>query len=205
VELNFAICTDLHFGPEAFHHGKLRKLTAHAGQLLGDVIAGLNRNGELDLIVNLGDDIEDESHKADLARYRECIGVLDGAKADRLHIAGNHDTINLSEAELRTEWSRSAPWAKEAWAKTRKLYYSLDRSGVHFVILHTHEEQDQNINVEDEQLEWLAHDLASTDLPVIVFMHHSAADQFLGGNRWFEGRSHVCLVRERKRLRKILE
>ena len=205
MELNFAICTDLHFGPEMHFHGKLRKLTAHAGRLLGRVIDELNQNSHLDLVVNLGDDIEDESHAADLARYRECLGVLDTAKADRLHVAGNHDVINLSETELSAEWDRSAAWAKPAWEKTKKLYYSLDRSGVHLVVLHTHEVQDRNITIEDEQLAWLEKDLASTSLPSIVLMHHSAADQYLGGNRWFEGRSHVCLVRERKELRGILE
>ncbi len=36
-------------------------------------------------------------------------------------------------------------------------------------------------------------------------MHHSAADQDLRGNRWFEGRAHVCLVRERRKIRALLE
>jgi hypothetical protein len=35
-------------------------------------------------------------------------------------------------------------------------------------------------------------------------MHHSAADQDLRGNRWFEGRPHLCLIRERRELRRIL-
>ena len=34
-------------------------------------------------------------------------------------------------------------------------------------------------------------------------MHHSAADQDLRGNRWFEGSPHLCLVRERRRLRAL--
>ena len=34
-------------------------------------------------------------------------------------------------------------------------------------------------------------------------MHHSAADQVLEGNRWFEGSPHICLVNERRALRRL--
>ncbi len=36
-------------------------------------------------------------------------------------------------------------------------------------------------------------------------MHHSAADQDLRGNRWFEGSPHLCLVRERRAMRRLFE
>jgi len=205
MDTSFAICTDLHFGPEAHHEGKLRKLTAHAGALLGGVIDAVDRTPNVELLVNLGDDIEDEHRQADLARYGECISILDRAKADRLHVAGNHDTIHLAEGDLQAAWDRSATWAKSAWAATRRLYYSLDRGGCHFVVLHTVEEPGVRITVSDDQLTWLEADLRSTTLPIIVLMHHSAADQVLIGNRWFEGRAHVCLVQERKRLRALFE
>ncbi len=205
MQTTFAICTDLHFGPEARHEGKLRKLTAHAGQLLRGVVGSVDRTPNVDFLVNLGDDIEDEGFDADLARYRECIGILDEAKVDRLHVAGNHDTINLRPRDLTSTWDRSAAWAKSAWSATGKLHYSVDRGGIHLVVLHTVEIRDTAITVDDDQLAWLEADLRETELPGVVFMHHSAADQHLVGNRWFEGRAHVCLVRERKRLRSVLE
>ncbi len=52
------------------------------------------------------------------------------------------------------------------------------------------------------QLAWLAADLAAHPGPTIVLMHHSAADQDLTGNRWFEGLPHICLVRERRKIRR---
>src|SRR5512135_1989185 len=205
MDLSFAICSDLHFGPEALHKGKLRKLTAHSGRILGDIVERLNSSHRPELLVNLGDDVEDATAELDRARYRECLDILDRATADRLHVAGNHDVINITEEELRGEWDRSAGWAKEAWAATGKLYYSLDRGGVHFVVLHTRESKDRNISIEPEQLLWLERDLEAAHLPVIVLMHHPATDQHLVGNRWFEGRAHVALVQERKKLRSILE
>ena len=67
-ELTLGIVTDLHFGPEALFGGKLRKLTRQAGDLARDFVRRMNEEVHPDLVVNLGDDIEDESREADLAR-----------------------------------------------------------------------------------------------------------------------------------------
>jgi hypothetical protein len=71
-------------------------------------------------------------------------------------------------------------------------------------VLSTIEDKDVVVRMEPEQLGWLQRDLEATDLPTVVLMHHSAADQDLSGNRWFEDAPHICLVRERKQLREIL-
>jgi hypothetical protein len=52
----------------------------------------MNHDAKPDLVVNLGDDIEDESPEVDRARYGECLGILSHADADVRHVAGNHDT-----------------------------------------------------------------------------------------------------------------
>jgi 3',5'-cyclic-AMP phosphodiesterase len=194
-ELTVAFVTDLHFGPEARFGGKLRKLTAHAGALATAFVSRMNDEVRPDLVVNLGDDIEDESPEADRARYGECQRILRGAQAELVNVAGNHDTINLSPAELLSIWGREG----------EDLFSSFDRGGFHFVVLHTRERQDHDVSVGDAQLAWLAADLAAHPGPTVVLMHHSAADQHLAGNRWFEGRAHVCLVRERRKIRALFE
>jgi Icc protein len=204
VTLSFAICTDLHFGPEALYKGKLRKLTAHAGELVGAFADRMRETVKPDFIVNLGDDIEDEGHDVDLARYRECLATLGRAKLDLVHVAGNHDTINVSTDELLSAWRASAPWLADRLPSDR-LYFSFDRGGVHFVVLHSVEAEDRNISIHDAQRAWLAADLEPVTAPVIALVHHSLADQDLAGSRWFEGRAHVCLVQERKSIREILE
>jgi Icc protein len=192
--LTLALISDLHFGPQARFDGKLRKLTAQAEALTRAFVARMNDEVKPDLVVNLGDDIEDESPSADRARYAECIGILRGAKAELVHVAGNHDLIHLSAADLRAAWGLPPEGA---------LHASFDRGGFHFIVLHTRERKDLDVSVGQEQLEWLAADLAAHAAPTIVFMHHSAADQDLRGNRWFEGRPHICLVRERRAIREL--
>lgn len=194
MPLTIGFVTDLHFGPEARYDGKLRKLTAHAGELTRGVISALNDAIKPDLLVNLGDDIEDESREADLARYGECQSILRTAKAELVNVAGNHDVIFLNRDDLNRFWEREGP-----------LFYSLDRGGFHLVVLHTLERKDVDVRIPEAQLAWLKDDLARTNLPVVVFMHHSASEQDLSDSFWFYRAPHLALVKERAELRRILE
>jgi len=198
MDITLGLVTDLHFGPEARFGGKLRKLTARARDLACAFVDRMNGEVRPDLVVNLGDDIEDEGPEADRARYAECQAVLRGAEAELVNVAGNHDTIHLSAADLLSAW-------REPATATSLLYRSFDRGGVHFVVLHTRERKDHDVSLGDEQLAWLERDLAASPGPTLVLMHHSAADQDLRGNRWFEGSPHICLVRERRKIRALLE
>ena len=196
MDLTLALITDLHFGPEARFGGKLRKLTSRARALALAFVDRMNEEVKPDLVVNLGDDIEDESPEADRARYADAIGVLGGCRAELVHVAGNHDTIHLGNDDLLSMWGR--PVGGE-------LYSSFDRGAYHFVVLHTRERKDHDVSVGEAQLAWLAEDLAAHRGPTVVLMHHSAADQDLRGNRWFEGSPHLCLLRERRKVRALLE
>jgi 3',5'-cyclic AMP phosphodiesterase CpdA len=192
--LTLGIVTDLHFGPEARYQGKLRKLSHRAGELARDFVRQMNDEVQPDLVVNLGDDIEDESREADLERYGECQSILRKARAELVNVAGNHDLIHLNREDLARFWQRSGP-----------LYYSLDRAGWHIVVLHTLERQDVEIRLPESQLAWLRQDLASAGGNALVLMHHAASEQDLADSRWWPGRSHLALVKERAELRSILE
>jgi 3',5'-cyclic-AMP phosphodiesterase len=194
VRLTIGFVTDLHFGPRAFHEGKLRKLTEHAAALTREVVRTMNEEVRPDVLVNLGDDIEDEDRERDLARYSECQAILKTANAELLNVAGNHDTIHLTKGDLTRIWGREG-----------NLYYSLDRNGFHLVVLHTFERKDVDVRIPHAQLEWLEQDLAATTLPTVVLMHHSASEQDLSDSFWFRGLAHLALVKERGELRGILE
>ncbi len=195
MTLTLGIVTDLHFGPRASFGGKLRKLTHRAADLTATFAQKMREETMPDLVVNLGDVVEDEAPELDRERYRECMQLLATSGAERLDVAGNHDLVNLTPKELRNQWGLS----------DGPLYRSLDRQGVHLVTLATHETKDVAVTIDDVQLDWLAADLAATSRPTVILMHHSAADQDLTGNRWFAKAPHLALVKSRKRLRSILE
>lgn len=192
--LTIGFVTDLHFGPEAFFEGRLRKLTHHAAELTRGVVAAMNDRVRPDLLVNLGDDIEDEGREADLTRYGACQEILRTAKAELVNVAGNHDTIHMGRDDLNRFWRREGP-----------LHYALDRGGFHLVVLHTLEAKDVDVRIPPAQLAWLEQDLAATELPTVVLMHHSASEQDLSSSFWFHAAPHLALVRERRELRAILE
>lgn len=198
-ELTLAFVSDIHVGPAASFGGKLRKLSHRSLELLGAFIDEMNALGP-DVVVNLGDDIEDESAELDRERLADVMRVLGRFRGELLHVAGNHDTKCLSDAELLALWRTTSFDQLHA----PPLRYALERKGFHLVVLHTHEVKDERVFLEEEDLAWLDGELERSPLPKIVMMHHAAADQVLRGNRWFERAPHLCLVRERKRLRAML-
>jgi 3',5'-cyclic-AMP phosphodiesterase len=72
MTLTLGLVTDIHFGPQASFQGKLRKLSHEGPRLLTEVVRSLREEVRPDLLINLGDDIEDEAREIDLARYEDC-------------------------------------------------------------------------------------------------------------------------------------
>jgi 3',5'-cyclic-AMP phosphodiesterase len=192
--MRFALISDVHIGPLASHEGKLRKLTDQSEELVRAFVRRMKDEVEPDLVVNLGDVIEDESAEQDRERYARFVALLNEIGKPVLHVAGNHDTINLTPQELCGLWGTSD-----------SPTYSRDIDGFHFAVLHTIEHRGQRIELPEAQLRWLADDLARATLPCIVLMHHPASEMRLEGNRWFEKRPHLCRVVERRALREVVE
>lgn len=192
--MRFALITDVHFGPVAHFDGKLRKLSHEAGRLSRAVVDALQAEADLDLLINLGDVVEDENRSVDRARYGEFVGILEQLKVPLLHVAGNHDQVHLTEDDLRQLWRHSGP-----------LHYVRDVAGVRFIVLNTLETKDVAVHLPEAQLTWLRGELARAESPVVVLMHHPASEMLLEGNRWFSKAPHICRVAERRALRRILE
>ena len=192
--MRFALISDVHLGPLASHEGKLRKLTHLSEELVNAFVRRMRDDVNPDLVINLGDVIEDESPAKDRERYGQFVAMLREVGKPVLHVAGNHDTINLTPAELCA-----------MWGNTSEATYSRDHHGVHFAVLRTIEHRGERIELPAEQIEWLKRDLAATTLPAIVLMHHPASEMRLEGNRWFEKYPHVCRVVERRALREVIQ
>jgi 3',5'-cyclic AMP phosphodiesterase CpdA len=192
--MRFALISDVHLGPPASHQGKLRKLTHLSEALVTGFVQRMRDELNPDLVINLGDVLEDESAERDRERYARFVALLRETGKPVLHVAGNHDTINLSPSELC-----------ELWGDGSQLTYSRDHHGVHFAVLRTIEHRGERVELPEEQIRWLERDLAESTLPCVVLMHHPASEMRLDGNRWFEKRPHLCRVVERRALRQVIE
>jgi 3',5'-cyclic AMP phosphodiesterase CpdA len=192
--MRFALISDVHLGPPASHQGKLRKLTHLSEELVEGFANRMRQELQPDLVINLGDVLEDEAPLPDRQRYARFVELLSRIGKPLLHVAGNHDTINLSLEELCGMWGNTA-----------SAVYSQDHHGIHFAVLRTIEHGGERVELPEEQLRWLERDLAATQLPSIVLMHHPASEMRLEGNRWFEKRPNLCRIVERRALREVIE
>ncbi len=192
--MRFALISDVHLGPQASHQGKLRKLTHQSEPLVREFVRRMREEIQPDVVINLGDVLEDESAEQDRHRYAQFVELLREIGKPILHVAGNHDTINLSCEELC-----------RLWGATPSVTYSQDQHGVHFAVLRSVEHRGERIEMPAEQIRWLEQDLAATSLPSIVLVHHPASEMRLEGNRWFEKRPQLCRIAERRPLREVIE
>lgn len=124
-----------------------------------------------DFILQLGDFCLPENPEPLLAEWNRFTGP-------RHHVLGNHDMDQCDKATIMKLWGMPAP------------FYSFDAGGVHFVVLDRNcirnadgtfsdynranyaRKPAPDINcTSSAQLDWLANDLATTRLPVLVFLH----------------------------------
>lgn len=192
--MRLALITDQHFGPRAHFAGTLRKLSDRAASLCQLFVERMNTLTKPDLVINLGDVVEDESPELDRLRYEQFLQIMQQLTCPILHVAGNHDSKHLSDETLAT--LTRAPGS---------LYYSQDSAGFHLIVLRSVERTGRDVRLPDEQLEWLADDLERTTLPALLFVHHPLSDMQLDGNRWFEKAPQLCRVANRRAVREVIE
>jgi 3',5'-cyclic AMP phosphodiesterase CpdA len=131
------------------------------------------------------DILETDRARAD-AQYALFEQGLSSVKVPVHHTLGNHDCLGVYEA------SGMAPgdplYGKRYFQKRFGLerpYHSFDHEGWHFVILDTIGivERGYRGHVDDEQLAWLADDLASANRPTVVVGHIPLFSNFFEWHR----------------------
>jgi alkaline phosphatase len=139
--------------------------------------------GRADFVIELGDYVDtlvdDKDPIENLLEIEEIYERFDGP---RYHVLGNHEFDNLSRDQLLYNIENTD-------IPTGETYYSYDQNGVHCVVLdadYTVDEPHLPFDLQDpddpfwnwtdawipqEELDWLAADLAASDLPTVVFTH----------------------------------
>jgi hypothetical protein len=98
---------------------------------------------------------------------REFADAFEVFSGKRFHVIGNHDTDGGFDRDQVV-----------AFHKMPARYYSADLHGIHLVVLDANDVPPGHkggypSHIADDQIEWLAQDLAATTLPVFVFSHQS--------------------------------
>lgn len=169
-DLRLAFITDIHHGAD---YGT--KLGAQALPLL-DRFRTWCAGHSPDLVVELGDRINNVAPDVDARLTREVAQAFRGFRSEVVHLLGNHDCHGLSIEEA------------EAALQYRFQSHSRDRNGLHLVFWNAdvHKDPFLGYSAHAADLEWLERDLAATDLPTIVCSHVPLDGGSMAGNLYFE-------------------
>jgi len=130
-----------------------------------------------DFVIELGDFVNgwvvlgalpgDEARIPDILTWAESLYArFDGP---RHHVIGNHDVYNMTKDEYLERIEAS------------ETFYSFDEGGYHFIILDVQFAEDGSAHgdtymgvagfLPEQEMAWLAQDLAATRAPTVVFIH----------------------------------
>lgn len=156
--IRIGICTDVH-----------KDVIHDADQRLQAFIDEMNIL-KPDFIIQVGDFCRPYDYN------RPFMTIWDSFKGPKYHVLGNHDVDGGFSFEQVT-----------AFWKAQGTYYSFDRNGYHFVVLNGNEKKPDGQTkgypryITENQREWLAKDLESTSLPVIVYCHQALDVDVMNG------------------------
>jgi predicted phosphodiesterase len=171
---SFGIFTDTHYADtdtvgSRFYRDSLDKLN--------ECIELMNAR-RVDFLIEIGD-FKDQDNPAVEQRtisYLQAVEkIFQQFKDPTYHVVGNHDVDSISKTQFLTR-------VKNTGIGPDQSYYSFDFNGLHFVVLDANYRADgveynrgnfdwSDTNIPPAELDWLKHDLKTTNGPAIVFVH----------------------------------
>ena len=187
-KLRLALVTDIHHGPPT-----KTKRGDEALPLLHKFVDFAN-DWSADLVVDLGDRISDKDNATDRRLTADVAGAFQRVSIPRRHLAGNHDLEFMTRQD------------GEELLGTSLTSESLDINGFHLVFWQAGVKYDRQdgFSLTDGDIQWLADDLAATDLPAIVFSHVPLDGALMTGNFYFEANQHCSQYSETEEIRRVL-
>lgn len=188
-KLKIVLVGDIHMGPNIEY-----KPGEETPNLMTQFVELVNQEIKPDLVLELGDRVNNRSHEADLSNAKKLNSILKGLAAPCCFVIGNHDVLHLSKEENNAIFGGELTYR----AKTVK--------GYKLVFLDTTEPVIEEVggNVSERQLEWLKAELQDGGGPKIVLGHHPLDDQSLSGNPHFVRFPEYAYVKNRNEVRRAL-
>ena len=187
--MKIGVVADIHCGPDSD-----TQLGSQAPVLLEGFCDAMEAFGP-DLLVDLGDRINPVASRQDRQRTVWVRRRLLEIGVPVLHVLGNTDVGNLTKAELAPLLEQGRPYA------------CLERYDPRIVLLNSQDPPFEQAGGEigPEQMAWLADVLERGSGPALIFGHHPLDEQDLRGHRYFAAHPDRACVRNRERVRGLLE
>ncbi len=187
--VRIGVVTDIHCGPDM----DTRLGTQASVQL--DLFCEAMRVFRPDIIVDLGDRINDTDPGRDRERTVWTRSMLRRVGVPVLHLLGNHDVVNLPKAELVALLDKRGP----------SEY--LDWGGLRLILLDSQDPMFDGVGgtVGMEQIAWLRRAVTDSPGPCMVFCHHPLDEQEVASHWFFGARPHLAHAVNRAGVRSVLE
>jgi hypothetical protein len=188
MALEIGVVTDIHCGPDMD-----TRLGTKALGLLEGFAREMKERFKPDIIVDMGDRINDVSVEDDLRRIQEVETCLRSVGVPVLSIYGNYDLVNV-------------PMGKQASTRGKRSgVESVDFHGFHLVLLNSQDPTFGGVGgtLSQPQLSWLEEDLKRTTQPTLVFCHHPLDEQDSYFHWYFRSRPDFALAVNRGRAREL--
>lgn len=188
--LRIGFVGDVHYGPSAD-----TRAGALGRALLAEVVTELNGEA-LDLLVDLGDRLTATNRPDDLARLEELAATFSTSVHPRVHLQGNHDTYSLTVAD------------NERVLDTTVASRVIQVGEYDVVLFNPRLDVNHRMRfwLHDDDRDWLATALASSQQRAIVISHVPLLQRSLEGNVYFERAwADGATFRNRDTVRRVLE
>lgn len=175
----FGVITDIHHTnkPDTTE----RKYSASLDKT-ANFVQTMNRE-KMDFVIELGDFVDTLAEGKDpVENLKEIERIFTSFKGPQYHVLGNHEFDNVPRGDLLA-------YLNNTDIPTGETYYAFDRGGIHCIVLdadYTVAEPHLPFDMQDPanpfwnwkdawipqaELDWLAADLAASDLPTVIFTH----------------------------------
>jgi 3',5'-cyclic-AMP phosphodiesterase len=166
--MKIAIITDIHYGgpdPGVFD---VRAIV--------DKFVQWARRLEVDLLLDLGDRIDEVDRTTDLANAGELARIFGRFPGKRVHLRGNHDVVNLSAGD------------HEALFGTPAGHHAIDLGETRLLVWQPSVLLDRAVGFPETQPElgWLSRTLADDARPAIIASHIPVSGASMISNYYFE-------------------
>lgn len=148
-----------------------------------------------DVLVDLGDRIDDIDRDADLANAGELAQIFSKFSGPRIHLLGNHDVVNLNDEDHRQLFGR------------RPGHYAIELGEVRLLLWEPSVRLDRKAGFPPAapDLGWLVDELASTDRPAIIASHIPVSGASMVGNYYFENNADFATYPDHAEIRQAVE
>ncbi|MEQ1768559.1 MAG: metallophosphoesterase [Devosia sp.] len=172
------------------HHSRDLSMVRHVSQFVADATAA-----GADLLLDLGDRIDDADRAEDLDRLAELAVAFRRFPGTRLHLLGNHDVVNLTGDDHERALGREPG------------HMELDLGDVRLIVWEPSVQfhRPRGFDSAADQLPWLVATLEADPRPAIILTHIPVSGASMAGNYYFSNNPALATYPDAADIRRAVE